>query len=113
MLDNDVRKLFKKWKLYERKWALCSIVCYESPLIRVERIFSPEEKEQMHAMLFNLYFDYEFDWTPISNRSIAKLLWVDHQTINNAMNKIKAKGREALEPTVIKFPSSVHKIRTI
>lgn len=109
MLDNEVRKMFKKGKLYERKWLFCSIICYESPLIKIERIFNTAEEEQMHALLFNLYFDYEFDWTPISNRQIAKLLWVDHQTVNNAMNKIKAKGRLILEPTVIRFPSSVSK----
>ena len=108
MLSNDVRKLFKRGKLYERENKDYTVIYYENPVIRVERIFHKwVEKEQVYSMIFNLYFDYEFDWTPLSNRQIAKLLGVSYQTVNNAINEILKKGREVLTPTVVHLPSPV------
>ena len=86
MLDIKVRQYFKKWKLYEREWAFYNTVCYESPLIRIERIFSKEDKRKIHNLIVDLYFDFEYDWKPLSNRDLAILYWVNHQTMNNIVN---------------------------
>jgi hypothetical protein len=39
MLSDDVRRLFKRGKLYERENKDYTVIYYENPVIRVERIF--------------------------------------------------------------------------
>ena len=92
MLSDDVRKLFKKWKLYEKAGKRYSIIYYEHPLVKVERIVDSsdrKEKRKLYDLIFNLYFDYEFTGQPISWRDIAKLLGVSHYKIEQDLNSIK------------------------
>ena len=42
-----------------------------------------EDKHKLHLMLIDLYYDYEFDWTPLTIRDLGKLAWVSHPTILN------------------------------
>jgi DNA invertase Pin-like site-specific DNA recombinase len=82
--------MFEKWKLYERESFFDTVLVYElENVIRLERRYwkTKSENHKMHDLIFELYFEYEWDWKPISNRKIALLLWVDHQTVNNIVNK--------------------------
>lgn len=97
MLDNETRKLFKKWKLYEREGNSYTILYYEHPYIRVECVFrnnNREEKYKMHDLIFNLFFTYEYEWKPMSSRELWRLLWCDHKTILNIQKKAEAKMRK-------------------
>lgn len=97
MLDMEVRRMFKKWKLYEREWLFYTTICYESPIIKIERIYPREDKNQIYDLIFNLYFEYEWNWQELSARQLAKLSWVSHQTMNNMLIKIKREIAPQLE----------------
>lgn len=98
MLWYRVRKLFKNWKLYEKESFFDTVIFYEHDKIKLERRFKPEEKHKLHELLLNLYYEFERDWMhPLSNREIALLLWVDHQTVNNLMIRLKARMRSKYE----------------
>lgn len=98
MLDKDVRQLFKKWKLYEKEGAFYITLCYENHNIRIERIYSKtkKDKKKMHNLLWDLYFEYEYDWTPLSNRQLAKLYGVNHQVMNNIVNDALVKMNQMM-----------------
>ena len=90
MLDTKLRQLFRRGRLYEKEVAFGVIVCYDlDNVIRIERFFRPDERRDLYNMIFDLYFEYEYNWQPISARKIAKLLWVHHSTVDRVLLKIK------------------------
>ena len=93
MLDIKVRQMFKKWKLYEREWTFYTTLCYESPVIRLERIFKNKDKHKKHDLIADLYFEYEYEWQALSARAIARLYGVNNHKIwhilDNALCKMK------------------------
>ena len=103
MLSMKLRQLFKKGKLYEREWLFYTTICYESPVIRIERIYKKndkKEKHKMHMMLLDLYFDYEWEWKPLSTRQLWELCWVTHPIILNITKEAFAHIKPNLEPNV-------------
>lgn len=93
MIDIKVRQMFKKWKLYEREWTFYTTLCYESPVIRLERIFKNKDKHKKHDLIADLYFEYEYEWQALSARAIARLYGVNNHKIwhilDNALCKMK------------------------
>ena len=60
MLDMEVRRMFKRGKLYEKEGLFYTTICYENPLIKIERIYPKEEKKQIYSLVLDLYFEYEW-----------------------------------------------------
>lgn len=108
MLSNEVRKLFTKWKLYEREWKSYSIIHYEHPLIKIEWIFKKNdkrEKNKMHDLIFNLYFDYEYEGKPMSSWKLWYLLGCDHKTITAIERRALAKvDKPKIKPEIEIIP---------
>jgi len=98
MLDIKLRQLFQRWRLYERESLFWVTICYEiDDLIRLERYFRPDERNELYDMIFDLYFKYEYHWQPMSARKIALLLNVHHSKIDDILNKAKASIRLQIE----------------
>lgn len=111
MLNNKLRQLFKKWKLYEREWLFYTTVCYESPLIKIERIYKKDDKEEehkMHMLLLDLYFEYEYCWNSLSIRQLWELCWVSHPMILNITNKAFDRIRPEIEPRIEKVKQNYY-----
>lgn len=90
----NCRKLFKKWKLYEREAFFGTTVVYEIQwLIKVERYYEYEDKklmkEKIHNMLWYLFWEYEYYWQEMTARQISELLWCSHQTVDNIIARAK------------------------
>lgn len=103
MLWINVRKIFKKWKLYERESLFDSITIFyeQQNKVKVERIFKKSDNDWMHEFLFNLYFEYEHEeWRELSARQIALLLWVDHKTVCSILSRAKQKILEQYSPKI-------------
>ena len=102
MLNNETRKLFKKWKLFEKEWKTYSIIHYEHPYIKMEWVFKKNDKKEeykMYDLIFNLFFTYERDWQPMSSWKLGYLLWCDHKTVIAIQKKAEAKiARPELNP---------------
>lgn len=97
MIWTNCRKLFKRWKLSEREAFFGTTVTYEiQGLIKVERYFKSEDKDDLHNLLWYLFWEYEYHWQQMSARQISYLLGVDHTTIDNALARIKQKIKEWL-----------------
>lgn len=95
MLDNETRKLFKKWKLYEKEWPFYTVVCYESPTIRVERLFEIWDKA-VYTFLLDLFFDFEYRGQKIWVVDLGRLTGLDHTSITKITHKaIKKMWEEA------------------
>ena len=97
MLDMEVRRMFKRGKLYEKEGLFYTTICYENPLIKIERIYPKEEKKQIYSLVLDLYFEYEWHWQELSLRQLGKLAWVDHKTIASICNKFKWITRSELK----------------
>lgn len=92
MLWINVRKQFERGKLYERDSFFWTTVFYEIQwLIKVERYFKPDEKEQLYDMIWYLFWTYEYHWQQLSARQISYLLWVDHKTVDRILDRAKYK----------------------
>lgn len=97
MIGTNCRKLFKRWKLSERDAFFGTTVVYEIQwLIKLERYFKPEETEELHDMLFDIYWEYEWNWQPITARQISYLLWVHHSKVDNILARARQKIKEGL-----------------
>lgn len=97
MIGTNCRKLFKRWKLSERDAFFGTTVVYEIQwLIKLERYFKPEETEELHNMLFDIYWEYEWNWQPITARQISYLLWVHHSKVDNILARARQKIKEGL-----------------
>lgn len=111
MLNNEVRKLFKKGKLYEKEWKMYTIIRYEHPYIKMEWIFrknDKSEKYKMHDLIFNLFFSYEYDWKPMSSRKLGYLLGCDHKTIIAIQKKAEEKmKRPEVNPDYVNIPQNI------
>ena len=89
MLSNELKKLFKKWKLYEKEWVFYSIIHYENPFIKIERVFKKNDKEdkhKMHLLLIDIFYDYEYNNEPMWLVPLSILCWVTHPTVLNNLN---------------------------
>lgn len=103
MLWINVRKIFKKWKLYERESLFgTTTICYEQQnIVKIERTFNLSDKNKIHDFLFNLYFEYDHEeWRELSARQIALLLWVDHKTVCSILGRAKQKILEQYSPKI-------------
>lgn len=95
MIWTNCRKLFKRWKLSEREAFFGTTVMYEiQGLIKLERYFKPEEDEELHDMLFDLFWKYEWHWQQMSARQISYLLWVHHSKVDNILARAKQRIRD-------------------
>ena len=94
MLDITTRQLFKKWKLYEKEWAFYTTLCYESPVIRVERIFDKTQKNKVHDFVLDLFFNYEYHGQKVTTRDIWALTWLDHSTVVKLTKRALKRAKE-------------------
>ena len=95
MIWTNCRKLFKRWKLSEKEAFFGTTVVYEIQwLIKLERYFKPEETEELHDMLFDLFWKYEWHWQQMSARQISYLLWVHHSKVDNILARAKQRIRD-------------------
>ena len=98
MLDLKLRQLFERGRLYEKESLFWVTICYEiDNVIRLERYFRPDERDDLYDMLFDLFFQYEYHWQPMSARKIALLLHVHHSKIDDILNKAKTDMRREIE----------------
>lgn len=100
MLDNKVRQMFKKWKLYEKEWTFYTTVCYESPVIRVERIFRRGDKA-IYNFITDLFFEYEYLWQKVTTYDLWALTGLDHSAIVKITNKALKKMKEQITPMML------------
>ena len=94
MIDDDVIQMFTKWKLSYKEWPFYISLNYTCNKIRIERIYNKNDKEdvrRMYNLVGDLFFEFEYRWQPLSNRQLAKLYGVNHQTMNNIINDAKAR----------------------
>jgi hypothetical protein len=103
MLWIKVRKIFKKWKLYERESLFgTTTICYEQQnIVKIERTFNLSDKDKIHDFLFNLYFEYDHEeWRELSARQIALLLWCHHSTVDHILDRAKKKILQEYQPKI-------------
>lgn len=94
MLTNERRQLFKKWRLYEIKSPFGTTICYEKPnIVKIERYFRPDERIELNNLILDLFFEYEWDWQPMSWRKLATIYGYDHKTIYTILERAKRKIR--------------------
>ena len=96
MLTNKLRQLFKKWKLYEKEWVFYTTICYENPMIRVERIYKKWDKA-IYTFLLDVFFEHEYHWQKITTRDLGELTWLDHSSIVKLTNRAIKQMREEYE----------------
>ena len=106
MLSIKLRKLFTKWRLYERESFFDTIICYEQEnVVRIERRFNNQWKKdnrEIHNFIFDLYFEYEWqEWISLTARQIALLLWTTHNYVDNCLKRIQLQMKDRLEYTKI------------
>jgi len=90
--------MFTKWRLYEKESFFWVTICYEQEyIIKLERHFRPDERTQLYNLIFDLYFEYEYDWKPLSARQIALLFWVHHSKIDIILAKAKLQMKNEIE----------------
>ena len=95
LIGLNCRKLFRAWKLSERQAIFGTIVSYQSQwVITMERYFKEWEKKQVYDLLLYLFWEYEYKWQPMTARQISYLLWVDHTTVDRALERIKYRIRQ-------------------
>ena len=95
LIGLNVRKLFKIWKLSERQAFFGTIVSYQIQwVITMERYYKEWEEKKVYDLLWYLFREYEYQGQQLSARQISYLLWVDHTTVDNALERIKQKIRE-------------------
>ena len=95
MLELKLRQLFERGRLYEKESLFWVTICYEiDNVIRLERYFRPDERDDLYDMLFDLFFQYEYHGQQLSARQISYLPWVEHTTVDNALERIKYKIRQ-------------------
>ena len=100
MLSNEARKMFKVWKLYEKEWTAYTIFHYEHPLIKMEWIFKKndrKEKNKMYDLIFNLFFEYERNWKPLTTYELWYITGCDHSTMVKSIKKVLWRIRESKE----------------
>ena len=98
MLNIKLRKLFTKWRLYEKESIFWVTICYDQDyIIKLERYFRPDERSDLYDMIFDLFFKYEYHWQQLSARKIALLLWVHHSYVDDILNKNKSFIRRQIE----------------
>ena len=93
MLDNEVRKLFKRGKLYEKEWTFYTAICYESPTIRVERLFERGDKA-VFMFLLDLFFEFEYKGQKMGVVELWKLSGLDHSSITKLTQRAIKEMRE-------------------
>lgn len=98
MLDLKLRKMFTKGRLYEKESIFWVTICYEQDyIIKIERYFRPDERTKLYNLIFDLYFEYEYDGKPLSARQIATLFWVHHSKIDIILAKAKIQMKNEIE----------------
>ena len=112
MIDNKARQLFKKGKLYEREWTFYTTVCYESPVIRVERIYKRWDK-RIYNFITDLFFEFEYDgWKPIGVVELWAITGLDHSSITKITQKALKKmidERKRQEQEINERLNNIHK----
>lgn len=95
MIGTNCRKLFKRWKLSEKEAFFGTTVIYEiQGLIKLERYFKPEEVEDLHDMLFELFRKFEYHWQQVTARQISYLLGVHHSKVDNILARARQRIKE-------------------
>lgn len=98
MLDPKLRKMFTKWRLYEKESVFWVILCYEQDyIVKMERYFRPDERRQLYNLIFDLFFEYEYDGKSLSARQIARLLWVHHSKIDTILLKARLQMKNEIQ----------------
>jgi hypothetical protein len=94
LVGTNARKLFKIWKLSERKAFFGTIVSYQiQGVISMERYFKDGEEKKVYDLLRYLFREFEYHWQILYARQISYLLWCDHTTVDRTLERIKYQVR--------------------
>lgn len=95
MIWLNCRKQFERWTLKEKKTFFWIKMIYEIQwLIKIERYFKYTEDRELHDLLWYIFWEYEYHWQQMTARQISYILWVDHTTVDRALERIKYQIRQ-------------------
>lgn len=103
MLTNQRRQFFKRWRLYEKESLFGTTICYEiENVIKLERYFRPDERNDLNNLVLDLYFQYEWTWEPLTARQISIIYWCDHTTVDKIIARAKQNIKTQIEKSWLK-----------
>lgn len=103
MLTNQRRQFFKRWRLYEKESLFGTTICYEiENVIKLERYFRPDERQELNNLILDLYFQYEWTGEPLTARQISIIYWVDHTTVDKIIARAKINIKNQMEHSWLK-----------
>lgn len=103
MLTNERRQFFKRGRLYEKESFFGTIICYEiENLVKIERYFKPNERQDLNNLILDLYFEYEYTGQPMTARQISILYGCDHTTVDKILARAKQNIKTEMEKSWLK-----------
>lgn len=103
MLTNQRRQFFKRGRLYEKESFFGTVICYEiENLVKIERYFRPDERNDLDNLILDLYFEYEWTGEPLTARQISIIYWKDHTTIDKIIARAKINIKNQMENSWLK-----------
>ena len=90
---SEQKKLFKKWRISLKDYWEFFIISYKIQRRNIaQKIYKQENiREQISWFLIDTYFDYEYDWKPMTEEKIWKLLMIDQWCTSRLLDRIYGK----------------------
>lgn len=91
------KRMFKQWRISLKDYWEFFLICYMIGRRTIrQKIYKQESiREQISWFLIDIYFEYEYDGTPLSLKEISHLLLIEEsgtsRLIDRILNKIKNK----------------------
>lgn len=90
---SEQKKLFKKWRISLKDYWEFFIISYKIQRRNIaQKIYKQENiREQISWFLIDVYFEYEFDWEPMTEEKIWMLLMIDQGSTSRLLDRILIK----------------------
>lgn len=87
------KRLFKNGKIWLKDYWESFIVSYKIKKRTIsQKIYKQENiREQISWFLIDVYFEYEFDWEPMTEENIWMLLMIDQGSTSRLLDRILSK----------------------
>lgn len=89
----EQKRLFNQWRLSLKDYWDFFLICYKIQRRTIkQKIYKQESiRDQISWFLIDIYFEYEYQWIPLSIKDISRLLLIEESWTSKLLDRILTK----------------------
>lgn len=87
------KRMFKQWRISLKDYWEFFLICYMIGRRTIrQKIYKQESiRDQISWFLIDIYFEYEYQWIPLSIKDISRLLLIEESWTSKLLDRILTK----------------------